>query len=398
MIPQWLYLSQRYGNSGTTVITVSAGTNLELFQRLKVLNIETDNTELNGIVAINQGIQKSNFIELTPDYIVAPNNGGSFTVDISSDKQWTVSYPNWVSGPVTGNGIQTITIVMDSTSADSRTGEIVFTTNTNRTATLTIVQSDNEYYPTKYLTFEVISGSSITFRTSSRIENYNIRYSKDNGNNWTMINSEDGSISVSPGDIVIVKGLNDHYSDGTFYTRFSGTFNVYGNIMSLVYGDNFLNKQFDKTTNYQKHCFKQLFSGSSVCDASHLILPNNVTQGCYEGMFYDCKKLTKAPKLPATELDFTCYREMFRSCTSLIEAPDLPASAFTWTSSQEYAYMFYNCTSLHYIKCLMKQIDTTSTSGWLYNVASLGEFTKATGVNWPSGADGIPTGWIVYEE
>lgn len=40
------------------------------------------------------------------------------------------------------------------------------------------------------------------------------------------------------------------------------------------------------------------------------------------------------------------------------------------------------------------------TSGWLSGVADEGIFYKAAGVDWPSGADGIPEGWYVedYEE
>ena len=60
-------------------------------------------------------------------------------------------------------------------------------------------------------------------------------------------------------------------------------------------------------------------------------------------LFYGCRVLTSAPKLPATKLAYECYYGMFRGCTSLTSAPELPA---TTLANRCYSVMFYGCTSL----------------------------------------------------
>ena len=60
-------------------------------------------------------------------------------------------------------------------------------------------------------------------------------------------------------------------------------------------------------------------------------------------MFYNCKSLTTAPKLPATTLADGCYSEMLSGCTSLTKAPELPATTLT---AGCYSNMFDGCTSL----------------------------------------------------
>lgn len=62
---------------------------------------------------------------------------------------------------------------------------------------------------------------------------------------------------------------------------------------------------------------------------------------CY--LFYNCKKLTTAPKLPAMKLADYCYTYMFTYCENLETAPDLPAKDLPQGC---YSEMFYNCKNL----------------------------------------------------
>lgn len=62
---------------------------------------------------------------------------------------------------------------------------------------------------------------------------------------------------------------------------------------------------------------------------------------CY--LFYNCKKLTTAPKLPATKLADYCYTNMFGYCVKLEKAPDLPAKDLPQSC---YYNMFYECKEL----------------------------------------------------
>ena len=60
-------------------------------------------------------------------------------------------------------------------------------------------------------------------------------------------------------------------------------------------------------------------------------------------LFYNCKKLTTAPKLPATKLADYCYTYMFGYCVKLEKAPDLPAKDLPQGC---YYNMFYECKEL----------------------------------------------------
>lgn len=226
-------------------------------------------------------------------------------------------------------------------------------------------------YAQEYLTFEILTGGVVLFADAipESAMSLDISYSLDNGSTWTTINSSTNTgITVSEGDKILFKGVNSAYGTNQAKKRasFSGDayYNVCGNIMSLIYGDNF-SGQTELTTSYT---FDRLFVDGKVINAKNLILPSTaLTNYCYEYMFSGCTELintpalpatslaqgcysymfrntaiTKAPALPATTLAVSCYDGMFRS-TPLVEAPDLPAETV-----EQYSYrnMFMYCHKL----------------------------------------------------
>ena len=221
-----------------------------------------------------------------------------------------------------------------------------------------------------YLTFDILSDGRIYWVTIVETEqSYDptdycktIQYSKDGGETWSSITSSDLTsqeptyIEVSTGDKILFKGNNSSYAlinDSVWSVTLFGiptddegpaldgaSFNISGNIMSLIGGDNFE----DLTTLTDPYTFSCLFSWTKTIDASGLILPvTTLTQGCYGSMFSWCTSLTTAPSLPATTLADSCYSEMFSGCTSLTTAPSLPATILV---SGCYNSMFSGCTSL----------------------------------------------------
>ena len=139
--------------------------------------------------------------------------------------------------------------------------------------------------------------------------------------------------------------------------------------------------------------FSKLFYSAPITDASELVLPNNVAPNCYEQMFMGCEKLEATPTLPATTLSSSCYYGMFSGCTSLTTAPELPATTLT---NNCYQCMFQNCTSLNYLKCIATDISAAAcTYNWLSGVPSTGTFIKASSASWPTGNNGIPSGWTI---
>lgn len=201
-------------------------------------------------------------------------------------------------------------------------------------------------------------------------------------------------------------------------------FNIEGNLLSLYHLDNFINAINANYPNYF-----QMFATEYVVNARKLSLPGlRLSQErCYEGMFYLCEHLVTAPALPATSLSDGCYHQMFKGCIRLTSAPALPATIlpsvqygygcysemFAKCTSltvapvlsantlgyKSYAGMFSGCTNLNSITCLATNISATNcTTNWVNGVAASGTFIKATNMtNWPTGNNGIPSGWTVVD-
>jgi len=219
-------------------------------------------------------------------------------------------------------------------------------------------------YSKEYLTTEAIENGTISFNIwKSMGTEYitSISYSTDDGNTWRTINNANDklanlaiTVNVNEGDKVLWKGdaqqtaYYDNDKDDYVGSFFSSTaeFNVYGNVMSLLYGDNFYG---ENVLEYDGQ-FAYLFSDygreneCKVVNAENLSLPaTTLANDCYFSMFYGCTSLTAAPELPATTLANDCYFSMFNGCTSLTDAPELPA---TTLANDCYGSMFYGCTSL----------------------------------------------------
>ena len=90
-------------------------------------------------------------------------------------------------------------------------------------------------------------------------------------------------------------------------------------------------------------CYSSMFLGCTGLTKAPELPSTKLAAGCYYFMFKDCTSLTMSPALPATELGYCCYAGMFNGCTSLTEAPKLPAMKL---SESCYAGMFNGCTSL----------------------------------------------------
>lgn len=205
-----------------------------------------------------------------------------------------------------------------------------------------------------------------------------VAYSTD-GNSWTIVEvdgtEKEKHILLNQGEKVYLKGSGkqcDTLVDGYWY-NFSllGTaeHEVYGNIMSLLYGDDFATQTAfpEGSTNTFGFLF---FDDAYLVSAENLMLPaTELAPGCYYGMFafctalpaacemhvttvdryscycmyYNCYALAAACELPATTMAPNCYGYMFADCTALTEAPALPA---TQLADSCYYTMFAGCVSL----------------------------------------------------
>ena len=233
-----------------------------------------------------------------------------------------------------------------------RSGELIY----QRISTI-------EHNYDEYFTLEALGEGIIGY--DFNLQEKTIYYSK-NGSSWAVLPRN--GVTVTTGDKIHLKGYNQVYGSSILS---STDYNVYGNIMSLVGGDN-----FQDIKHVADSAFSDLFThytqpgyAHDVVDASGLILPAiSLGDRCYIRMFYLDKKLISAPELPATTLTPNCYRSMFGGCTSL-----------------------------NYIKCLATDISASGcVSDWVNGVASTGTFVKAASMSsWTTGNSGIPSGWTV---
>ena len=260
-------------------------------------------------------------------------------------------------------------------------------------------------YLKKYLTLTAEDAGTITFTIPADVTTSilsSVSYSLDNGSTWVTTSNTNDKVtittpSVAAGSKVLWKGTGTATSapsmNHTKASKFSFTnyFSVSGNIMSMIYGDNFRGQ----TTLPSTYTFQALFHSAILLSAENLKLPaTTMTEGCYSMTLMNNRQLTKAPELPATTLAKWCYNQMFSSCVKLTEAPKLPAKTL---AQMCYINMFQSCSVLNKIEMLATDISAGGCfNTWVMGVASSGTFIKAASMtSLPSGNNGIPSGWTV---
>ena len=277
-------------------------------------------------------------------------------------------------------------------------------------------------YANEYLSL-VAETDNVSFTLYGGNGSNTFQYSLDSGSTWNNLRIGQTSPSINKGDKIMWKasglGINAEAGIGTI--RPSASASVEGNIMSLIYSDNF-SGQTAIQNNFQ---LRKLFSGAThLTSAENMVLPaTSLRKQCYSQMFQGCTSMAKAPDtigssatswnggdyvmsdmfhgctslttvspnlLPALNLSTACYWYMFEDCTSLTATPILAATS---TVNQCYQGMFKNCSSLNTVTCLLS--SATSFSEWLTGVASSGTFYKKSSANWHAGSNGIPSNWTV---
>ena len=252
-----------------------------------------------------------------------------------------------------------------------------------------LAQATKDDYLNSYLTVESLADNdTVILHIPAELTTEQmswVAYSTD-ATNWTTL-EVDGTLQrdtiiLNQGEKLYFKGLGkqcDTVIDNYWYyicIRGKADHKVYGNIMSLLYGDDFASQTaFPEGSTY---AFGYLFhSDKHLVSIENLMLPaTTLAYGCYYGMFVWCSSIASpTPELPATELEESCYMYMYYNCEALPEAPELPATTlapkcyyrmfnecFALTTAPElpattladkcYAGMFTGCTSLTTVHAL----------------------------------------------
>ena len=149
-------------------------------------------------------------------------------------------------------------------------------------------------------------------------------------------------------------------------------------------------------TTLTNNCYADMFNGCSSLTSAPELPATTMANYCYSKMFMDCTSLTTAPNIPASSLAKSCFRYMFGNCTALTTAPEVCSGGPTLISGC-CENMFYECSSLSYIKCGFTGDSSSALSGWVYHVQnSSGTFIKRSDCSLTRiGYNGIPSGWTV---
>lgn len=196
-----------------------------------------------------------------------------------------------------------------------------------------------------YLRFTALEDTTFTFTKSSYAsEDLAIKYSID-GKPWKTMEFGVATPIVKSGSYVVFKsnfkGYNSSDVKANGHFSSTGNFDLTGNIMSLIYGDEFVGQT--SLANY-KCVFGGLFINCTKLKSisSELLPATTLSISCYYEMFLGCTGLTSIPSnlLPATTLADRCYKETFMNCSGITSVSSglLPANNM---ATQCYSSMFY---------------------------------------------------------
>ena len=322
-------------------------------------------------------------LRITPGSYTFNDRNLTHSFRVKSSEPWEISsIPTWLTADIVSGDTGDTIITLTATSQTADTTDTLVITSSTYSATTDVSWSVYHDYALDYLTFKIGTDGTISWggNDNLRYDEFKTIYCSVNDGNWVELSGNTTnrivSINVTAGDIVRFKGENQYYAyEYNRYNRFGGTaeFEVYGNINSLVVGDNFAGAN---PSYGNRSSFTCLFFQTQVTNAENLILP----------------------KLQFTTSDGnSTYQSMFNGCTLLTKAPVLPATSIT---NYSYTAMFSGCSSLSYIKCMVQGTPRTSTqvNFMTSGVAASGTFVCATNSTWSTGVNGIPSGWTVVRE
>lgn len=340
--------------SGDTIV-ISGGTSPSTGQTTGTVTVSAG-TSTTTITVAQDGVS---FYITPPDTHNIQPAATSDTFTITGNVPWR---------PVVANGDSWLEVYNTSTRQPNEASVVEYQTpvnwsTTERHGVIAVTWGENFQYrqniayvnqdglpvgSTDYLTFYIATNGTVNWYTFNDDSARVIDYRKNEGNWVTITASPTTQITVSAGDKLEFRGENTWYGNNGFFSGGTAQFTAYGNVMSLIYGDNFIGNTILPDPGISEDIpwgnFSRLFDSSNVVSAEHLILPaSSLTHACYYQMFRECHSLITPPALPATTLSTDCYQLMFDGCSGLTSTPELNAPTL---SPGCYNGMFRNCTSL----------------------------------------------------
>ena len=189
--------SSTSGNSGTTNVTVSATSRSDSEDLVQNYILSNSSGNSLNMVVVQKGEQPvGKYITFKPSTFSFPSSGGSDSLQISSNDDWSVNFGSWITpNQLSGNGNTIIGISVGNNTGNTRNGVIsgVCLSDSAKTAAASVSQSGSYVEP--YLSVSPLKmavnasgGTGLTFAVTS-----NQNWEAFSDARWVTINTLSGS-------------------------------------------------------------------------------------------------------------------------------------------------------------------------------------------------------------
>ena len=242
--------------------------------------------------------------------------------------------------------------------------------------------------------FVAVENSTISFSRGDR----NLQYSVNDGDTWIDYDTANTSVNLTTGQKMYWRRtVNTIIGDSLGAFSISGSVDTKGDTYSILTTD------YESLTDLSQwgaadsgsSLFKNTFQGD-IRNYNATFKATVVKQYTYNRMFESCNIVNANFVFPIENIPNYCFLKTFSGCSHLVKAPDILSTTLLsgWRVIEA---MFNACSSLTSVKCLVTDTSAFSNSYWMRSVSRTGTFYKRRGIEWPTGEDGIPSGWTVVE-
>ena len=199
--------SQTAGTSGITTITVSATSREELTNLIENFTLENETTEVLLPIVQKAYEPSSNYIVMTPSAITWDSSGGTGSLNIQSNDEWTLVSNGWINltryeeqnrelfNTLSGNGNTIIGLRCSDNTGSTRTGGIsgYCKSDSAISATTTVEQSGNYVVPSLTLGQYTYGVESSGQSGCSLAVTSNVDWIVSADESWIALNTTSGS-------------------------------------------------------------------------------------------------------------------------------------------------------------------------------------------------------------
>jgi len=205
---EWLTVSPKSGNGDATITLVAASNTTDETRSAEITATTKDNT---ASMKVTQ-VAMEYYLSATPEAITCPSEGGEFTVAVSSNIEWTVVTPQWItsslaSGANDGTFTLTIEPLGDEVAGD-RQGEVFIGNLTSVSTRIAVVQVADPVLPITVLPVDltfVCTGETKTVEVETE-DHWTATTEVD----WVILSPTDGDGNAQ---VNVTLGENPIYTD-----------------------------------------------------------------------------------------------------------------------------------------------------------------------------------------